>query len=156
MDGNGSWMERFNQERAGGRSVGGTPSSTDLPREQPDDDGLQVDRTAYRPWVLQRGRGPSMLLDLRRYEPKSGMWSGRVVAYPHLAGLEYTGDRMVSLDFGKRCFVLTGQGLDELVRHLQRGIVMAVQEYAQAYWPQRPNGPMISAIHDLRDKAPQP
>ena len=46
---------------------------------------LALDAPEYKPWVLQRGRGrPAMMLHLRRFEPKSGLWCGWQIAYPHL------------------------------------------------------------------------
>ncbi len=105
------------------------------------------DRAEYRPWTLQRGRSrPAMLLDFRRFEPKSGQWSGTSIPYPHLAGMEYTGDTLVSLDFGARQVVIEGRGLDELTRHLQQGTVVAIQEYAASFWGRIAVGPVVTAI----------
>ena len=110
--------------------------------------------SVYRPWVLQRGQGrPAMMLDLRRYEPKSGFWSGWAIAYPQLAAVEYVGDKMLSLDFGLRKFVLEGDGLRELTERLQQGAVLAIQEYARDVWPRRPDGPFISTIRRVGPEA---
>jgi hypothetical protein len=96
---------------------------------------LALDAPEYKPWVLQRGRGrPAMMLHLRRFEPKSGLWCGWQIAYPHLVAVEYTGDRMLSLDFGARQFVIEGNGLHELARHLQSGSVLMVQEFTKGVW----------------------
>jgi hypothetical protein len=40
-----------------------------------------------------------MLLDLRRYEPKSGMCNSWQMAYPHLTVAEYIGEKKLSLNF---------------------------------------------------------
>ena len=109
---------------------------------------LAHDTAEYRPWVLQRGSRPVMMLHLRRHDPKSRLWMGWQLSYPHLA-VEYTGDRLLSLDFGTRQFVLEGHGLDELARHLQTGRVLMVQEYAASVWAAPMQGPIISAIRRL-------
>jgi hypothetical protein len=93
-----------------------------------------------------------MLLDLRRYEPKSGLWIGWQLSYPHLQAVEYIGERMLSMDFGTRQFVIEGSGLSELVRHLQQGSVQMILEYSAQVWPQRASGPVISAITKVGPK----
>jgi hypothetical protein len=108
---------------------------------------LALDAPEYKPWVLQRGRGrPAMMLHLRRFEKKSGLWCGWQIAYPHLVAVEYIGDKMLSLDFGARQFVIEGTGLQELARHLQSGSVLSLQEYSQRIWPERASGSVVSAI----------
>jgi hypothetical protein len=108
---------------------------------------LALDAPQYKPWVLQRGRGrPAMMLHLRRYEPKSGLWMGWQLAYPHLVATEYVGDTMLSLDFGTRQFVIEGTGLHELNRHLQNGSVMMVQEFAHEAWPNHNTGEVVRKI----------
>lgn len=111
---------------------------------------LTLDTAEYRPWILQRGRGqPPLMLDLRRYDARSGQWLGWQVSYPHLAAVEYTGDKFLSLDFGARQFVIEGRGLLELPRFIQQGSVLALVEYSQARWPGHGDGPRISAIKRL-------
>ena len=111
---------------------------------------LALDAPEYKPWVLQRGRGrPAMMLHLRRYEPKSGLWCGWQIAYPHLIAVEYTGDKMLSLDFGTRQFIIEGTGLRELTKHLQLGNVLMVQEYCGNVWPSSETGPTITSIGQL-------
>ena len=96
---------------------------------------LALDATEYKPWVLQRGRSrPAMMLHLRRFEPKSGLWMGWQMSYPHLIAVEYVGDKMLSLDFGTRQFVIEGRGLQDLAQPLQRGAVLAIQEYSTDHW----------------------
>lgn len=108
---------------------------------------LAMDIADYKPWVLQRGRSrPAMMLHLRRFEPKSGLWMGWQLAYPHLVAVEYIGDKMLSLDFGQRQFMIQGNGLDELAERLQLGTVLMVQEYAHSIWPARGEGGVISSI----------
>ena len=116
-----------------------------------DDDGAPaLDLSVYKPWVLQRGRGrPAMLLELRRYEPKSGLWIGWQIAYPHLIAVEYIGDKMLSLDFGTRQFMLEGRGLDQLARHLQQGTVLSVVEYSDRVWGEQPEGGIVQRIVKL-------
>lgn len=111
---------------------------------------LALDTTDYKPWVLQRGRSrPAMMLHLRRFEPKSGLWVGWQLAYPHLVAVEYTGDRMLSLDFGTRQFMIEGSGLGELARHLQTGSVLMVQEFSVTVWSGNPSQAAISSIARL-------
>lgn len=148
----GNWRSMFEQDR-GGKPAGAKPSAaqSEMPREQsPDDDELALDPAVYKPWILQRGRSrPVMMLDFRRYEPRSGLWSGWAMAYPHLIGMEYTGDTLLSLDFGKCQVTLKGKGLDDLVRHIQQGSVTAIQEYAQIVWPKKPDAMYISVINKI-------
>jgi hypothetical protein len=159
-----NWREMFEQGRGGNgrgvdRNMGGNippaqqdgfaPTHAPAPqRDEPDDDGAPaLDMNVYRPWTLQRGRGrPSMLLDLRRYEPKSGLWIGWQMAYPHLIAVEYIGDKMLSLDFGTRQFMIEGRGLDELARHLQQGSVVNVVEYSERVWGERRDEGVITSI----------
>jgi hypothetical protein len=159
-----NWREMFEQGRGGNgrgvdRNVGGAPqpgtgsgfAPTHAPtpnRDEPDDDGAPaLDMATYRPWTLQRGQGrPSMLLDLRRYEPKSGLWIGWQMAYPHLIAVEYIGDKMLSLDFGTRQFMIEGRGLDELARHLQQGSVVNVVEFSEKLWKNFEVNPTVRSI----------
>ncbi|WP_155847934.1 hypothetical protein [Asticcacaulis benevestitus] len=110
---------------------------------------LAEDANEYRPWVLQRGARPVLMLHLRRHDPKSGLWMGWEISYPHLVAVEYTGDKLLSLDFGSRQFILEGTGLDELVLHLQNGNVLMVQEYAPSIWQKPAAEHCVSAIRRL-------
>lgn len=111
---------------------------------------LALDAPEYKPWVLQRGSGrPAMMLHLRRFEPKSGLWMGWQMAYPHLVAVEYIGDKMLSLDFGTRQFVIEGNCLEELARHLQSGTVLMVQEFSNSVWQHSQGGGTISSIHRI-------
>jgi len=147
----GNWRAMFEQDR-GARPNSVPPSSLsgDVPQgETSDDEALKLDSSTYRPWVLQRGRSSSVLmLHLRRYD-KSGLWIGWQLAYHSLVAAEYVGSRMLSLDFGSRQFMIEGDGLDELARHLQSGSVLALQEYASGVWPTRETGPVIRSIKRL-------
>jgi hypothetical protein len=151
-----NWRGMFESTRASGRGLGGNEMNVPPPptrEEPPDDNALELDLTEYKPWVLQRGRSrPTMLLELRRFEAKSGMWMGWQLSYPHLNAVEFIGDKMLSLDFGTRQFVIEGSGLDELVRYLQLGAVMTIQEYTGQIWPARPSGAVITAINKIGNK----
>lgn len=147
----GNWADTFGGGRNGQRS---SPASDDQARYEPDDIELAPDLSAYRPWTLQRGRSrPTLMLELRRYEPRSGLWSGWQLSYPTLLAAEYTGDRLLSLDFGSRQFVIEGRGLDELARHLQQGNVIAIQEFASALWQRQPDGAVVGAIRKVTASA---
>jgi len=103
---------------------------------------------------LRRGRGRiGFLLDLRRFEPRSGLFQGWQMSYPHLVAIEYTGDQLVSLDFGTRNFIIQGTGLQELIVHLQQGNVQTILEYSQAVWPRPPAGPWVRTIRSIDGKA---
>ena len=138
---NGNWRDRFEQGREG-RPAPPPPTTPEV-----EDDAIAVDTTIYRPWIVQRGRTrPALLLNLRKFDPKSGFLIGWQAAYPHLIAADYVGDQMLSLDFGTRGFVIQGSDLTELVRHLQQGTVLAIQEYSPQLWPQRPHGAIVTAI----------
>ena len=128
---------------------GDMPQPPLMPEDITDEAAMALgrDTAEYVPWVLQRGRArPAMMLHLRRFEPKSGLWIGWEIAYPHLIAVEYIGDKMLSLDFGTRQFMLQGLGLDELAARLQQGTVLMVQEYCDKVWPTRGSGGVITAI----------
>lgn len=140
----GNWRAMFDQPRGAAPTL--APALPPAEPERPVEVG-GVDLTEYRPWIVQRGRArPAIMLELRRYEPRSRLWQGWIMAYPNLQAVEYLGDTMVALDFGVRQFVIKGEGLSELARQLQHGSVLAVQEYAQAVWPVRATGPVVTAI----------
>lgn len=143
----GGYDDAFDANRA--RANGDMPHPPLTPEDITDEAVMALgrDTTDYVPWVLQRGRArPAMMLHLRRFEPKSGLWIGWEIAYPHLIAVEYTGDRMLSLDFGTRQFMIQGRGLDELVARLQQGTVLMVQEYCDKVWPTRGSGGVITSI----------
>lgn len=152
MDNNTHWRDMLGQQGRSARQVGGEPPTAppapQRPPSEPErEEPLELDMAEYRPWILQRGRSrPAALLDLRWYDARAGLWLGCAIAYPHLAAAEYIGERMLSLDCGKRQFVIEGEGLSELVRRIQDGSVIAIQEYAPSVWPQRPAGSIINSI----------
>lgn len=152
MENGTHWRDMLNQQGRGARQVGGEPPTAQPapprpPAEPEREEPLELDMAEYRPWILQRGRSrPAALLDLRWYDARASLWLGCAIAYPQLAAVEYIGDRMVSLDFGKRQFVIEGEGLNELVRRIQEGSVIAIQEYSASVWPLRLEGPFVTAI----------
>lgn len=149
------WQDAFGRNIGEpGRGIGGQPP---MPRDElPEDGPPDLDLAEYKPWVLQRGRSrPAMMLHLRRFEPKSGLWMGWQLAYPHLIAAEYIGDRLLSLDFGSRQFIIEGTGLDELAHRLQDGTVLVVQEYDATVWPAH-QGPRISSIRRIEGNDARP
>jgi hypothetical protein len=143
----GGYDDGFDAAHA--RANGDMPHPPLTPEDITDEAAIALagDTAEYTPWVLQRGRGrPAMMLHLRRFDPKSGLWIGWEIAYPHLIAVEYIGDKLLSLDFGTRQFMLQGHGLDELAARLQQGTVLMVQEYCDKVWPQRPAGGLITSI----------
>jgi hypothetical protein len=116
---------------------------------------LAPEAQAYRPWTTHRGVRPAMMLHLRRYDPRSGLWMGWQVSYPHLIAVEYVGDKLLSLDFSARHFVIEGIGLDQLAAQLQSATVQMVQEYAPDIWGKAQPGPTIKGIRCLAPAGPQ-
>lgn len=148
MTGN-HWTDMFEQPRQHGRASAPplTVQSSDDDQDTPD-----YDVSIYRPWIVQRGRSrPPMMLEFRRYEPRSGLWSAWAIAYPMLLGLEYTGDCLLSLDFGSQKIVLEGYGLQDLSRQIQNGSVVAIQEYCQDFWNCDRTKPIIRKIKRFID-----
>ena len=155
MENGSHWRDMLNQTPRGAQQLGGDPPApARAPRELDKGDDLTLDMAEYQPWVLQRGRArPAALLDLRWYDARASLWLGCAIAYPQLVAAEYIGERMVSLDFGKRQFVLEGEGLSELVHRIQDGSVIAIQEYAPSIWPKRSGGPIVSSIKRVASRA---
>lgn len=144
-----NWQDKFNPNRPAAQLGGGSPPLTS--RDEPVDDGLDLDMAEYKPWVLQRGRSrPAMMLHLRRFEPKSGLWMGWQLSYPHLQAVEYVGDKMLSLDFGQKKFIINGTGLHEVLQHLQSGSTLILQEYGIKIWCARKNSGVITSINKVR------
>lgn len=114
---------------------------------------LADDIQEYRPWILQRGSRPLMMLHLRRYDPQAGHWLGWQVSYPHLIAVEYVGDRLLTLDFGTRHFVVEGTDLSELARHLQTASVQTVLEFAPDVWSKLPEASAVNKISACRNAA---
>ena len=141
----GNWAAMFEPARQTGQPPGPTP--TQAFDDAALDDGSEPGPAEYRPWILQRGRSrPAMMLHLRRFELRSGLWQGWALSYPSLNAVEYVGARIVSLDFGTRQFIVEGMGLDELVDRLQLGVVTVIQEYASTVWPDRRDESVVTAI----------
>lgn len=139
----GNWRDKFEQGRDG-QSPLSTPPIVD--EEEP----IPPDRAQYRPWIIQRGRTrPALLLNLRRFDPRSGLLIGWQASYPHLVAADYVGERMLSLDFGTRHFVIEGTDMGELVHHLQQGTVLTIQEYSAHVWPAQPPGPIVTVINKV-------
>lgn len=144
----GNWRDKFEQGRNGGSAPPPPP-----PVEE-EDIAIAPDLVVYRPWIIQRGRSrPALLLNLRKFDPRSGLLIGWQVSYPYLIAADYVGEKMLSLDFGRRQFVIQGSDLSELVRHLQQGTVLAIQEYSSRVWPQLPPGPVVTAIDKVERQA---
>ena len=145
----GNWASMF-EPKAREDALAQPPASASVRT----DDGALIgpDETSaqYRPWLLQRGRSqPAMMLLFRKFDPRSGLWIGWQAAYPQLNAVDFIGDRMVSLDFGIRQFVLEGRGLDELARHIQSGSVLTIEEFSAHVWPQPESGPVITKIEKI-------
>ncbi|MGC5254615.1 hypothetical protein, partial [Escherichia coli] len=71
-----------------------------------------IDPAKYQPWILQRGRShAAMMLALNWFDAKAGLWHCSAIAYPSLYAIDSIGERMVSLDFGARQYMIEGYGL---------------------------------------------
>lgn len=66
--------------------------------------------------------------------------------YHNLYAIETLGDRMLSLDFGMRQFVIEGRGLDELARQLQSGVVLGITQFDAGLWPSVQASPVVVSI----------
>lgn len=149
----GNWRDRFDDGRNGRPS--GMPPPPPVAVDEDGDESIAPGSAPYRPWIVQRGRTrPALLLNLRKFDPKSGWLIGWQASYPHLVAADYVGERMLSLDFGVRQFVIEGTGLGELVRHLQQGTVLAIQEYSARVWPEQPVGPIVTRISKVEGERP--
>lgn len=148
-----NWQDMFEPRKTA--MVGPVSTATSATTAAPTDEGVPApDLQVYHPWILQRGRSrPAMFLDFRRFDPKSGLLMGCQMSYPMLMSIEYTGDKLLSLDFGQRKFMIEGVGLIDLARHLQQGIVLAVQEYAETIWRDKPSAGFVARVLEIK---PQP
>jgi hypothetical protein len=146
----GNWRDMFE----GGRDGRAVPPPTS-PVPEGGEEPVATDLVVYRPWIIQRARTrPALLLNLRKFDPKSGLLLGWQASYPYLVTADYVGEQMLSLDFGRRQFVIRGNDLTELVRHLQQGTVLAIQEYSAKVWPELPPGPVVTAIDKVEKRPP--
>lgn len=141
-----NWQDMFEPRRA--TMVGQVSTATSASTAAPTDEGVPApDLQVYQPWILQRGRShPAMFIDFRRFDPKSGLLIGCQMSYPMLTSIEYTGDKLLSLDFGLRKFMIEGVGMIDLARHLQQGIVLAVQEFSEAVWKEKSEAGVVTRI----------
>ncbi len=139
MSSNLSWSEMIGRGTDDKKPP--TPAGPKLELIEPDEDLTPAaDPAAYRAFHVKRGGGrASWMLDLRSVEPKSGLMRGLMLPYPRLAGIEYTGSTLVTLEFENRVVVIEGQRLDELVARLHAGTVTAIQEYSPRIWPALPS-----------------
>lgn len=149
----GNWTSMF-EPRAGQEQP---PAPAAPPEAEFDDADLpHIDPVEYRPWILQRGQTRTgLMLAMRWFDAKAGLWHGQAVAYHSLYALDTIGDRMVSLDFGERQFVIEGMGLDVLGRYLLMGSVLKIVEYAAPIWPTRGDGPIVTAIRRITQRGNQ-
>ena len=148
-----NWRDLFRDPQRDGQPPGDSATPPTARDESPDEVGGAVDLMEYKPWIVQRVRShPALMLELRRYEPRSGLWSGWIMPYHSMFGLDFTGDRLMSLDFGgTRQFVIEGRSLDVLARHIQSGIVTAIVEYQATVWPQRSSDGVVTAIRRVSE-----
>ena len=147
-----NWQALFEQRRSGG-SPPPTASAEPAATEAFDDvEFPSIDPAEYKPWLLQRGRSRGlMMLALRWFDAKAGLWHGSALAYPSLYAVDSIGSRLVSLDFGLRQFVIEGSGLDELTRQLQQGNVVKIVEFASAIWPAQAEGAIVTGIRRVQE-----
>lgn len=147
----GNWRSMFEQTRRPDAAAAPAPSPVETPEEAPEADDLAIDPTVYKPLVLQRGRSrPAMMLELRRYEPRSGLWSSWAMSYPSLYAVDLTGDRLLTLDFGARQFVIEGRGLDKLVRQIREGTAVGIVEHSAGIWPAPMSAVVVTAIRQIK------
>ncbi|MDO7837086.1 hypothetical protein Q4610_18745 [Sphingobium sp. HBC34] len=143
-----NWRDMFRDPQRDGQPPSQAAQPPTARDELPDEDGGALDLTEYKPWIVQRVRSrPALMLELRRYEPRSGFWHSWGLPYHALCTVESVGDRMLSLDFSSgRQFVIKGRGLHELTRHIQQGTVLGIIEHSIALWPGSMTQPIVTAI----------
>lgn len=90
---NGKWLDEFlKRGPAGSSPAGATPVPEDAgvvsAREEAQDEFDElpgIDPTNYKAFITQRGRSrPSMFLDLRTFDARSGVLQGTMLSYPTL------------------------------------------------------------------------
>lgn len=141
-----NWQSMFETRRTGPTPPPDQPAA---PATEAFDDAdiPRIDAAEYRPWILQRGHShAALMLALSWFDAKAGLWHGSAIAYPSLYAVDTIGERLLSLDFGARHFVVEGNGLDVLARYLLQGSVLKIIEYAAPIWPTRIDGPVVTAI----------
>lgn len=146
-----NWRDMFRDPQRDGQPPGHSAPLPAARDELPDEDGGALDLTEYKPWIIHRVRSrPALMLELRRYEPRSGLWSGWAMPYHSLHAIEYVGDRLLSLDWNARRFIIEGRGLDALARQIQQGIVETVLEYTPQVWAAQPVTPLVTTIREVK------
>ena len=116
-----NWTAMFEQQSRDGKPPGGSFQTSPPQDDAPEEDTSALDLTDYKPWIIQRVRSrPALMLELRRYEPRSGLWQGWAMPYHGLYAVEYIGERMLSLDFGARPGTRAGKWRDHLFRNISR------------------------------------
>jgi hypothetical protein len=152
-----NWQEMLEPRRPAPAAASSADGAAVAEADPIEETAPAPDPRAYHPWLIQRGRTrPALLLDFRRFDAKSGLLIGCQMPYLHLAGIEYIGDRMVTLDFGPRQFVIEGIGLSDLTRYLQQGTVLAIQEFSERTWPQGTEGSKVTRIVKVDGRAEAP
>lgn len=148
-----NWQDMFRDPQRDGQPPGPSAPPPAVRDELPDDEDGALNLIEYKPWIVQRVRSrPALMLELRRYEPRSGFWQGWAMPYHGLYAVEYMGDRMLSLDFGARQFVIEGRGLNELAQLIQQGTVLRMIEHCPALWPGPTTGTIIMTIRRVQIK----
>ena len=110
-----------------------------------------VDPSAYKAFIVQRGRSVSMFLDLRTFDARSGVLQGTMLSYPQLVAVDYVDDHTILLDFGMRHVRIEGERLAELIQRLHSASVSVIQAWSPKIWGEKePEGaPIVRRITHL-------
>lgn len=137
----------------GVKGAASAPASTQKEDAQDDFDALPgVDPTLYRPFFQQHGRSrPSLFIDLRVFDERSGSLKGTMLSYPQLVAVDYVEDHTILLDFGMRHVRIEGDRLGELIARLHTGTISVIQAYSKKIWGDNApiDGPFVRSIVHL-------
>lgn len=137
----------------GAKAAASASASTQKEDAQDDFDTLPgVDPTIYRPFFQQRGRSrPSLFIDLRVFDERSGNLKGTMLSYPQLVAVDYVEDHTILLDFGMRHVRIEGDRLGELIARLHTGTISVIQAYSKKIWGDKEpiDGPFVRSIVHL-------
>lgn len=101
----------------------------------------------YRAFVVDRANRRQAMLELRMFEPQTGVEEGYLVSVPNFKQAYFIGTDRVVLHFGQTFFKVEGRGVRQMVELLKQGNLVTLQEWNARYWAEPPaNEPKITCI----------
>lgn len=149
---NDRWQDEFFKRKPGTAASETAPDSPKDAALDEFDELPGVDPTTYKAFIVQRGRArPSMFLDLRSFDVRSGVLQGTMLSYPQLLAVDYVDDHTLLLDFGMRHVRIEGERLAELLQRLHSASVSVIQAWSPKIWGDKePEGvPIVRSITHL-------